>query len=556
MSRMLRHAVLAGVLLAGLSGCGGRGERAEENATGGNAAGDASGAKTGGTVIRRLESECKTLNYVLATTAYEQFVLRHLYDPIVDYDENGDLVPVLAASLPVVSADHLRVTIKLREDIHWQDGVPITSRDARFALARIQDPDVPALNKLAYFEKLARLETPDDHTLIFVWKEPFAPGMYAITQLWPIPEHIYGQGDFLTHPANRKPVGSGPFILDEWRSGQYISLKRYDDYHGRKAYLDRMIFKVVEDDAVALNMLKIGELDEMRVTQIQWEKQTVDADFEARFNRYQYYYPQYNFIGWNCRTPWFTDGRVRLAMTLLFDRESINNKIYSGYARLVSGPFYINSWAYDKTVRPHPYDPVRARQLLDEAGWIDSNGDGIRDKDGRKFEFELNIAHGSSIAPQFAQLLQEECDKSGVRVNIRSIEASTFFGKVDKGECDAWTLGWNLDLDPDVYDTFHSSKAPPNGVNYGGYRNSAVDSLLVAGRAEFDEEKRTAIYHWVHRIMHEDPPYTFVNAVPEKRPIARRIQGVLMSPKGPYDFWPGANYWWIDNDASRVASGQ
>lgn len=553
MSRTLRHLVLASAFFTGLAGCGG-GERTEESSSGAVATVASTEAKPGGTVIRRLESECKTLNYVLATTAYEQFVLRHLYDPIIDYDENGDLVAVLASSLPSVSADHLRVTIKLRSDIHWQDGVPITARDVKFALDKIQDPNVPALNKLAYFEKLDRLETPDDHTLVFVWKEPFAPGMYAITQLWPIPEHVYGQGNFLTHPGNRKPVGSGPFMLDEWRSGQYISLKRYDDYHGRKAYLDRMIFKVVEDDAVALNMLKTGELDEMRVTQIQWEKQTVDADFEARFNKYQYYFPQYNFIEWNSRTAWFSDRRVRLAMALLFDRESINNKIYSGFARLVSGPFYINSWAYDKTVKPHPFDPVRARQLLDEVGWTDSNGDGIRDKNGQKFEFELMIAHGSNTAAQFAQLLQEECGKSGIRINIRQIEGSTFFDRIDKGEFDACTLGWTLDLDPDVYDTFHSSKTPPNGLNHGAYANAAVDSLLVAGRVEFDPEKRAAIYHRVHRIMHEDPPYTFINAVPEKRPIARRIQGVMISPKGPYDFWPGANYWWIDDGASRVAS--
>jgi peptide/nickel transport system substrate-binding protein len=555
MQRNLRLAFLATALISGLSGCGGRGERA------GNGAGDstavsqiASEPHPGGTVIRRLESECKTLNWVLYTTAYENFVLRHIYDPVIDYDENGDLVPVLAAALPQVSDDHLRVTIKLRKDIHWQDGVPITSHDVKFALDKIQDPNVPALNKLAYFEKLDRLETPDDQTLVFVWKEPFSPGMYAITQLWPIPEHIYGKGDFLTNPANRKPVGSGPFMLDEWRSGQYISLKRYDDYYGKKAYLDRIIFKVVEDDAVALNMLKTGELDEMRVTQLQWEKQTVDPDFLARFNKYQCYYPQYNFIGWNCRTVWFSDPRVRLAMTLLFDRESVNNKIFSGFARLVSGPFYINSWAYDKTVKPHPFDPERARQLLDEAGWKDSDGDGIRDKDGKKFEFELSIAHGSNTAAQFSQLLQEECGKSGIRVTIRQIEASTFFDKVDKGECQAWTLGWNLDLDPDVYDTFHSSKVPPNGVNHGAYSNASVDSLLVAGRAEFDLAKRAAIYHRVHRIMHQDPPYTFVNSVPDKRPIARRIQGVTISPKGLYDFWPGANYWWVDENAGRVAS--
>jgi peptide/nickel transport system substrate-binding protein len=131
---------------------------------------------------------------------------------------------------------------------------------------------------------------------------------------------------------------------------------------------------VVEDDAVALNMLKAGELDEMRCTQGQWEKQMNEPDFERRFRKVDYYFPGYNFIAWNCKSEWFSDRRVRKAMTLLFDRESVNTKIYSGYARLVSGPFYINSWAYDKTVKPLPFDPAAARAMLDEAGWTDANG--------------------------------------------------------------------------------------------------------------------------------------------------------------------------------------
>jgi peptide/nickel transport system substrate-binding protein len=546
--------LIASAMCAAVLGCGNRDQQAEN--AGGADGGALAQPRMGGTVIRRLESECKTLNWVLYTTAYENFVLRHLYDPLFDYDKDGNMIPVLAAALPEVSSDHLHITVRLRTDIHWQDGQPITARDVKFTLDKIQDPKIPAINKEAYFDKLARLEVVDDHTLVFVWKEPFAPCLYAIAQLWPIPEHVYGQGDFLTHPANRKPVGSGPFMLEEWRSSQYLTLVRYDGYHGQRAYLDRIIFKVVEDDAVALNMLKAGELDEMRATQVQWEKQMSTPDFQERFVKYDFYAPGYNYIGWNNRTPFFSDARVRRAMTMLFDRESINTKIYSGFARLVSGPFYINSWAYDKTIKPYPYDPAGARRLLDEAGWKDGNGDGVREKDGRKFEFELMIAGGSNTAAQFAQLLQEECAKSGLRVNIRQVEGSTFFDKIDKGEFDAATLAWRLDLDPDIFDTFHSSMTPPTGLNHVFYGNPSVDSLLVAGRLEFDLAARTAIYHRVHRLIHEDQPYTFVNAVPEKRPIARRIQGVVMSPMGPYDYWPGANYWWIAEGDGRDAAAR
>ena len=554
MPRVARHVFVMAWAAALLSSCG-KGDRARDQAAADSLQMETAQPVPGGSIIRRLESECKTLNWVLYSTAYENFVLRYLYDPVYDYNVAGDMIPVLASSLPEVSDDHLRVTVRLRDDIHWQDGTPITAHDLKFSLDKIREPGIPALNKEAFFEKLDRLEVVDDHTVVFVWKEPFAPCLFAISQLWPIPKHVYGQGDFLTHPANRKPVGSGPFKFDEWRSGQYISIVRNDNYHGQKAYLDRIIFKIVEDDAVALNMIKIGELDEMRATQTQWEKQMVDPDFVARFNKYSYYFPQYNYVAWNCRTPWFSDRRVRRAMTMLFDRESINTKIYSGYARLVSGPFYINSWAYDKTVKPWPFDPEAAKALLDEAGWTDSDGDGIRDKDGRKFEFELMIAHGSNPAAQFSQLMQEECGKAGIRVNIRQTEGSTFFDRIEKMDYHAATLGWRLDLDPDVYDTFHSSMTPPNGLNYGSYSNARVDSLLEAGRVEFDQARRETIYHEVHRLIHEDQPYTFINTVPDKRPIAKRIHGVKIAWNGPYDYWPGASYWWIDASSSETASG-
>ncbi len=541
-------------LCAVIAGCGKKTESSGQHAAGDSALAVASTPRDGGTVIRRLESECKTLNWVLYTTAYENFVLRHIYDPLLDYDESGNLIPVLAAELPQVSDDHLRITLKLRTDAHWQDGVPVTAKDVKFTLDKVRDPKVPAINKAGYFEKLDHLEVPDDYTLVFVWKEAFAPALFAISQLWPIPEHIYGKGDFLTNPANRKPVGNGPFMLDEWVSSQYLSLVRYDGYYGEKAHLDRIIFKVVEDDAVALNMLKAGELDEMKATQAQWEKQLTGPDFDARFRKVDYYFPGYNFVAWNCRSPWFSDKRVRRAMTLLFDRESVNTKIYSGYARLVSGPFYINSWAYDKTVKPLPFNPTTAKELLEEAGWKDANHDGVREKDGKRFVFELNIISGSAPAAQFSQLLQEECGKAGIKVNIRQLEGSSFFDRIDKGEFDAAMLGWRLDLDPDVFDTFHSSMTPPNGLNHGFYSNPRVDSLLVAGRREFDQAKRAEIYHLVHRILADEQPYTFINAVPDKRPIARKIHGVRISQLGPYDFWPGANYWWIDAGEGRVAA--
>jgi peptide/nickel transport system substrate-binding protein len=541
--RFFRIMIISALLL--VPGCGGNKQERQPVTS------KSTNPRAGGTVIRHLEADCITLNWVLYTTLYENYVLRLLYDNLLDYDENLNIVPVLAKEYKI-SEDHLRITVTLRDDIHWHDGEPITAKDVKFTMDKIRDPSIPALNKEAYFNKLDHVEVVDDKTVIFVWKEPYAPSLHALTQLAPIPEHIYGKGDFLTNPANRKPVGSGPFKFEEWKTSQYISLVRNDDYKPKPPYLDRIVFKIIPDASVALNALKAGELDEMRLTQIQWEKQTNDSDFLSRFKKYLYYVPSFNYIGWNCRSVWFKDKLVRQAMTELFDRESINAKLYSGYAKLISGPFYINSWAYDKTVKPWPFDPEDARKRLDEAGWTDHDGDGIRDKDGIKFEFEFLIPSGGAVGKQYAQMLQEECAKAGIVVKIRMLEGATFFDKVNKGEFDACALAWRLDLDPDLFDTFHSSQVPPVGLNHGFYSNPQVDSLLEIGRIEFDQQKRAEIYHKVHRLLHEDQPYTFVNTVPEKRPISRRIKNVVISPDGPFNFYPGSAYWYIEGKVARA----
>ncbi|MGD8412612.1 MAG: ABC transporter substrate-binding protein, partial [Candidatus Latescibacterota bacterium] len=305
---MLRYAAASLVVLLSIS-CGGGGQQ-KDDATGTDVT--TAGPKRGGTLIRRIESECRTLNWILGTTAYENYVTLLLYDPLIYFGNNLQYVPVLAESYEV-SDDHMRITMRLRDDIVWHDGKPITTDDVKFTLDKIQDPKVAALNKAGYFNKLDRLEVVDDRTMVFHWKEPYAPSLYALTQLTPIPKHVYDVPDFDKNPANRKPVGSGPFKFDEWRMSQYISVVRNDNYHGKEPYLDKVIFRVIEDDAVALNALKAGELDEMRMSQIQWERNTNDDDFNARFNKFYYYVPSYNYIGWNCRTEWFKDRRVRLA---------------------------------------------------------------------------------------------------------------------------------------------------------------------------------------------------------------------------------------------------
>jgi peptide/nickel transport system substrate-binding protein len=539
-----RYVTVALILL--LAGCSGQ-NGTDESDTTQSAVTASTQPSRGGTVYRHLESDCKTLNWVLYNTKYENYVLRYLYDNLLDYDENMELHPVLAQSYEV-SDDNLRVTVVLRDSLRWHDGEPITAEDVQFTVEKILDPAVPAVNKEGWFTKLDRTEVVDDRTIVFVWSERYAPSEHALTQLAPIPKHVYGVGDFRTNPANRAPIGSGAFKFEEWKTSHMISIVRNDDYYREPAYLDRVVFRVIPDRAAALNALKTGQMDEMRVRQHQWETQTNDPGFLEKFDKLVYYVPHYNYLAWNCRSVWFKDKRVRNAMTLLFDRDTINEELYSGYAKIVTGPFYVNSWAYDSSIASLPFDRGRATQLLDEAGWVDSDGDGIRDRGGVNFEFEFYVMAGSEIATEFAELLQDACNKVGIIVKIRPLEGATYFDTVFKGEYTAAALAWRLDIDPDIFDTFHSSEVPPKGLNHAFYSNPAVDSLLELARVDFDQGRRTEISHQIHRLIHEDQPYTFVNSVPEKHPISKRIGNVKISPDGPFNFYPGAIYWYIKGD--------
>jgi peptide/nickel transport system substrate-binding protein len=548
--RFVLVAVAATAVCVSFASCGNR-EKKDDAKT--STATVTSEPTPGGVVFRHLESDCRTLNWVLYSTTSENYVLRYLYDRLLDYDRSGEIVPVLARGYEI-SKDHRRIRVALRDSLRWHDGMPITAEDVRFTVEAIRDPLVSAVNKKGWFSALDRVEVVDSLTVDFVWKEPYVTSIHALTELAPIPEHIYGAGDFNSQPANRAPVGSGPFKFEEWRTGQMISVIRNDDYNGPQPYLDRVIFKVIPEGSSALTALRTGELDEMRVTQDQWNVLSNDPEFVRKFDMRHFYVPQYNYFSWNCRSVWFEDKRVRRAMTMLFDRATLIRELYSGNSRIVTGPFDVDSWAYDKSIEPIPFDPEGAKQLLEEAGWTDKNNDGVREKDGTKFEFDFYIISGSDTGRRFSELLQEQCRRAGVAVQIRQLEGAIFHERIKKGEYSGAALAWRLENDPDIYDTFHSAQVPPLGLNHAFYSNSRVDSLLELGRLEFDREKRREIYNQVHRLIHEDQPYTFINSVPEKRVFNRRIGNILISPDGAFDFHPGASYWYIEDEAARATN--
>jgi len=492
-------------------------------------------------VIRRLQGEPKTLNPVTARDMYARFVNEYVYDSLVDRSKKTlEIVPWLAESY-TISDDRLEYTFKLKRDVRFHDGAPMTARDVEFTFKRIKDPTVDAANLRNYYRDIESIDVIDDYTVKFKCTKPYWLALEFAGGYPVMPRHVFEKGDFNNHPNGRHPIGTGPYKFVKWETGREIVLERNDDYWGEKAYLDRIVFKIITDDTVAMQLFKRGEIDVYRrMTAEQWVRQTTGPEFERRAYKLAYDELGYSYIGWNMRRPYFADKRVRRAMTHLIDRQGIIDTIRYGLAKIVTGNFYINGPVYDHTIEPWPHDPAEARRLLDEAGWADHDGDGIRDKGGVKFRFEFLIPTGSTMSEQLATIMQEDLKKVGIEMSIRKLEWATFEQQVHERKFDATTMSWGMPIEGDPYQTWHSSQAA-KGSNYVGFVNAEADKIIEEGRREFDAEKRRAMYRRLHAILHEEQPYTFFYCPQQLTVVDRRFENVraynIMLPLEPKEWY-------------------
>jgi peptide/nickel transport system substrate-binding protein len=233
------------------------------------------------------------------------------------------------------------------------------------------------------------------------------------------------------------------------------------------------------------------------------------------------------------------------------DKQEIINVVFLGLAQEATGPFIPGSWSYNKDVAPVPYDQQAARELLAEAGWRDSDSDGLLDKDGQPFSFTLVTNQGNEERLKVAQIIQRRLQEIGIEVRIRVVEWSVFIKEyVDKRGFEAVLLGWSLPREPDNFDIWHSSKTREGEFNFISYANPEVDELLVEARREFDQSKRAALYHRVHRILYEEQPYMFLYVPDSLFALSRRFRGIEPAASGI-----GHNfiYWWVPREEQRYS---
>jgi len=499
----------------------------------------------GGVLRRRLTGEPTTLNAVLQSSGPEAEVLQYVQRNLFDFDATLALVPGLAESLER-SPDGLTYTIALRRDAVWEDGKPVTAEDAVFTIRQIADPKVPAPVFKPLFDELEGVESVGDRRFRVRFRRPYA--FRAMAFVLPIlPAHRFEHQKFLRARDNRAPLSDGPYRLVSWKAQESIVLERNPRYAGPPGHFDRIVFRILPDDTTAWRLLLAGELDADAIDAAAKQRAAADPDFAACCRLVEFYNLDYNYVALNNRSPFFGDARVRRALTMLLDRASIVRNLYRGSARIISGPWAPDSPAYDATVEPLPFDPAAASKLLDESGWRSPSPGAPREKDGRRFEFELLVSAGSEIGRQIDEMLAAELAKVGVTARVRSMEWAAFVERIDGGAFEAASLAWSaVDPNPDPYPYWHSSQCAPAGLNDGCFANAEADRLMTEARAETDDARRLADLHRLHRLFRDEAPAIFVVNASQKDAFRRRIRGLTTSPLGLYGIWPGPLAWWAD----------
>ena len=490
----------------------------------------------GDAIIEGSIGDASNLIAMLASDSASFDIAGLCYNGLVKYDKDLNLIGDLAESWNI-SPDNLTITFYLRKGAKWQDGVEFTAEDVMFGYQTIVNPNTPT----AYagdFQEVAKAEVTDKYTFRVTYKKPFAPGLASWGSVVVLPKHILEGQDITRSPLTRKPMGNGPYKLKEWKAGEKIELVSNHDYFEGRPFLDGFIYKIIPDTATMFLELKAGNIDFMGLSPLQYLRQTETKTFQDNFRKYKYLSFTYTYMGFNLLNPLFQDQRVRQAISYAINKNEILEGVLQGLGDVATGPYKPGTWQYNSAIKTYPYDPEKAKALLKEAGWVDTDGDGILEKGGKHFEFTVILNQGNNERRKTAEIIQRRLAEVGILIKLRVLEWAAFINEyIDKKNFDATILGWTMGQDPDLFDVWHSSKTHFKELNFISYKNEEVDRLIMEGRHTFDREKRKQAYFRIQEILAEDQPYVFLY-VPYALPIIhKRFRGIEPAPAGiTYNF--------------------
>ena len=484
----------------------------------------------GDVLVESSIGDASNLIPMLSSDSTSHEVCSLIYNGLVKYDKDYNIVGDLAKSWEIKDGGK-KIIFHLRKGVKWHDGAPFTASDVMFTYKTIIDPSTPTAYAGRY-KLVKKARVIDKYTFEVTYERPFAPALIS-WGLEILPEHLLKGMPVAKSPLTHAPIGTGPFKFRRWDTGSRIVLEANKDYFIKRPYLNGISYVIIPDQTTQFMELKAGNIDIMGLSPLQYLRQTNTPKFKRMYKKYKYLADGYTYLGFNLRRKPFDDKRVRQAIAYAIDKKEIIKGVLLGLGKVATGPYKPGTLWYNPDVKRYTYDREKAMELLSKAGYMDHDGDGILDKDGRPFEFTIMTNQGNGMRKKSAIIIQQRLAKVGIKVKIRIVEWTVFLKEfVDKRNYDAVILGWNITQDPDLYTVWHSSNTRPGGLNFVGYSNPEVDRLLEEGRHTFDNEKRRKYYFRIQEILAQDQPYVFLY-IPYSLPaVSARFSGIKPAPAG------------------------
>jgi peptide/nickel transport system substrate-binding protein len=434
--------------------------------------------------------------------------------------------PGLADSFRFTS-DSLSIDYFINPGARWHDGQPLTAADVVFAHQVCRAPEVN-FPSVSWLDHIVDVRALDPHTVRFTFDEPYMYMIQDSNVCNPLPRHILGNvpmADIPTHPFTRAPVGSGPFRFVSWTPGQEVVIEAVPDFFRGRPYLNRVAYRIIPEPTTMATQVQNATIDVWpRFVATFYPQLEQDPDLVI----HSYPGRSYTYVAYNTKDPLFEDKRVRQALTLAIDREQIVEALLHGQGAVGTQPLISTIWAHDETIRPYPYDVERARRLLEEAGWVDTDGDGIRERNGRRLSFDINTNNENTMRVDILTILQSQLRQVGAEARPAPIEFNTLIERLMGHNFQATVMGWSVGIKAELTPTFGADQP----FNFPQVENARLDSLIRTAELERDRAKAKQIWSEAQRTIVDEAYYSFLFQLNDLHAIDDRFQNVEMTAYG------------------------
>lgn len=483
----------------------------------------------GGSFKEGIVGSPQYLNPVLSqSNDADRDITELVFSGLMKYNNKGQLVPDLAEKYAILS-NGKAYEFSLKQNVKWHDGQPLTIDDVIFTIRTIQNPEYRSPLRINWTG--VEIERIDDWTIKFKITTPYAPFL-ANTTIGIMPKHIWEKvmpNNFTLATENLEPIGTGPYKFKKIKKDkegfvESIELEAFGDYNINRPYIEKITLYFYPDEESLIRAYNKGQIDNLSLISAQ-NKSKIQGIKKA--NIFRLNLPRYFTVFFNqSKSKTLSNKTVRLALNYATDKQEIINEVLDGEAKPINSPIPAGIWAHTDDIKIYDFALEHANNILEEAGWIDEDNDGFREKGDEKLELELITTELKELQ-QVANLLQKQWSKIGAQINVKILNISEIQQEyIRPRDYQALLFGEVLGLDPDPYSFWHSSQKKDPGLNLALYDNSKIDALLKEARQTLDEKKRLEDYKEFQQLVVDDAPVVFLYSSYQLYLAGKKIKGI------------------------------